>query len=85
MTVSNCDDNLRKHGFLLIRQGWVLSPLYDVNPVPYGDELVLNVDAGSNSIDIGLSKETAMKFGIAKATARKMALDMLSKVDASWE
>lgn len=85
MTVSNCDDHLRNHGFLLARQGCGLSPLYDVNPAHYGDELALNVDAGNNSIDIGLAIETAVKFGIAKDTARKMALDMLSKVDASWE
>lgn len=59
--------------------------MYDVNHVPYGDELALNVDAGSNSIDIELAIETAVKFGITKDAARKMALDMLSKVDISWE
>ena len=85
MAVSNTDDHLRNHGFLLTRQGWILSPLYDVNPVPYGDELALNVDAESNSIDIELAIETAVKFGIAKDIARKMALEMLSKVDTSWE
>ena len=85
MTVSNSDDHLRNHVFLLARQGWILSPLYDVNPVPYVDELALNVDAGSNSIDIGLAIETAVKFGIAKDIARRIALDMLSKVDTSWE
>ena len=59
--------------------------MYDLNPVPYGDELALNVDASSNSIDIGLAIGTALKFGIAKDAARKMASDMLSKVDTSWE
>lgn len=83
MAISNSDDHLRNYGFLLARQGWGLSPLYDVNPVPYGDELALNVDAGSNSIDIELAIETAVKFGITKDAARKMALDMLSKVDIS--
>lgn len=43
MSVSNTDDHLRNHGFLLAENGWVLSPLYDVNPVPYGDQLSLNV------------------------------------------
>ena len=27
--------------FILAENGWILSPLYDVNPVPYGDELSL--------------------------------------------
>ena len=42
MAVSNTDDHLRNHAFILKKNGWILSPLYDVNPVPYGDELSLN-------------------------------------------
>lgn len=85
MAVSNSDDHLRNHGFLLTKQGWFLSPVYDVNPVPYGDELALNVDANSNSIDIELAIDTAVKFGIAKDIARKLALDIVSKVDTNWK
>ena len=44
MAVTNTDDHLRNHAFILTERGWILSPLYDVNPVPYGDELSLNVD-----------------------------------------
>ena len=33
--VSNVDDHLRNHGFLWAgRDGWVLSPVYDLNPTP---------------------------------------------------
>ncbi|MGI8634439.1 MAG: HipA domain-containing protein [Segetibacter sp.] len=32
--VSNTDDHLRNHGFLLTNNGWILSPAYDVNPEP---------------------------------------------------
>lgn len=85
MAVSNTDDHLRNHGFLLTKNGWILSPVYDVNPVPYGDELALNIDAESNSIDIELAIDTAVKFGIDKDYARKMALEILSKVDTNWE
>ncbi|MGM9568652.1 MAG: type II toxin-antitoxin system HipA family toxin [Phascolarctobacterium sp.] len=85
MAVSNTDDHLRNHGFLLTKHGWILSPLYDVNPVPYGDELALNVDSDSNSIDIELAIETSVKFGINKDQARKMASEILSKVDTNWE
>ena len=34
MLVSNTDDHLRNHGFLRERNGWRLSPAYDLNPVP---------------------------------------------------
>lgn len=43
MAVSNTDDHLRNHGFLLANAGWRLAPLFDVNPVPSGDSLSLNV------------------------------------------
>ena len=48
MAVSNTDDHLRNHGFLMGKEGWRLSPLYDVNPNIYGDTLSLNVDLDSN-------------------------------------
>jgi serine/threonine-protein kinase HipA len=30
----NTDDHLRNHGFLRVRDGWRLSPAYDLNPNP---------------------------------------------------
>ena len=41
--VSNTDDHLRNHGFILDPEGWLLSPAYDMNPVPYAEGLVLNI------------------------------------------
>jgi serine/threonine-protein kinase HipA len=33
--ISNVDDHLRNHGFLWLgKNGWSLSPAYDLNPVP---------------------------------------------------
>jgi len=66
MAVTNTDDHLRNHAFILTDKGWILSPLYDVNPVPYGEELSLNVDEDDNSISIDLAVQTAVKFGISK-------------------
>ena len=35
ISMSNIDDHLRNHGFLLnTPKGWELSPAYDLNPVP---------------------------------------------------
>ena len=34
IAVNNTDDHLRNHGFLRARNGWELSPLFDVNPNP---------------------------------------------------
>lgn len=85
MAVSNTDDHLRNHAFILKKNGWTLSPLYDVNPVPYGDELSLNVDEDNNSISIDLALQTASRFGIAKSDAEAYSKDILNAVKDNWE
>lgn len=85
MAVSNTDDHLRNHGFLLVSNGWRLSPLYDVNPVEEGDELALNVSEEDNRISIELAIETAHYYGIKEAEARKIADDILTTVRDNWE
>ena len=85
MAVTNTDDHLRNHAFILTDKGWGLSPLYDVNPVPYGNELSLNVDEEDNSINIDLAVQTAVRFGISKPDAEAWAADILKIVRDNWE
>ena len=81
MVVTNTDDHLRNRAFILTDKGWILSPLYDVNPVPYGDELSLNVDEEDNRISIDLAVQTAVRFGISKSDAE----DILKIIRDNWE
>lgn len=85
MAVTNTDDHLRNHAFIVTDKGWILSPLYDVNPVPYGGELSLNVDEEDNSISIDLAVQTAVRFGISKSDAEALAEDILKIVRDNWE
>lgn len=85
MAVTNTDDHLRNHAFVLTGKGWILSPLYDVNPVPYGDELSLNVDEDDNSICMELAVQVATKFGISELDARSYAEDIQTIVRDNWE
>lgn len=81
MVVTNTDDHLRNRAFILTDKGWILSPLYDVNTVPYGDELSLNVDEEDNRISIDLAVQTAVRFGISKSDAE----DILKIIRDNWE
>lgn len=85
MAVSNTDDHLRNHAFIFSKAGWTLSPLYDVNPVPYGDELSLNVNEDDNRISIPLAIETAPQFGIREEDAAVMAQEITTTVKNNWE
>ncbi|HIY62128.1 MAG TPA: type II toxin-antitoxin system HipA family toxin [Candidatus Mediterraneibacter stercoripullorum] len=84
MAITNTDDHLRNHAFILTANGWALSPLYDVNPVPYGDELSLNVDEEDNRINIDLAIQTALRFGIHVSDAEKYAKEILGVVRNNW-
>src|SRR5262249_1750808 len=42
--VGNRDDHLRNHGFLRTKNGWTLSPAFDVNPDPDKTEHALTLD-----------------------------------------
>jgi serine/threonine-protein kinase HipA len=60
--VSNTDDHLRNHGFLLTKTGWRLSPAYDINPNPQGSGLSLNISDTDNSLSLELCLEMAPFF-----------------------
>ena len=81
--VSNCDDHLRNHGFLLTPQGWTLSPAYDLNPQEYGDGLSLNINEHDNALDFALAMEVAPYAGISKANASQM-IEQTKEVVARW-
>ncbi|MCC7386515.1 MAG: type II toxin-antitoxin system HipA family toxin [Deltaproteobacteria bacterium] len=68
--ISNVDDHLRNHGFLLDRRGWSLAPAYDMNPVAHGEGLTLNISETDNAQDLELALEVAKHFRVKPATAR---------------
>ncbi len=62
--VSNVDDHLRNHGFLLEERGWSLAPAYDMNPVPQPGGLTLNISETDNAQDLELVRQVAGHFRI---------------------
>lgn len=85
MAVSNTDDHLRNHGFILRNKGWELSPLFDVNPIPYGNSLSLFVDDVDSSIDFDLAINTAPLYGINKEEAKDIVSFIKSTVNKNLE
>lgn len=76
VAVSNTDDHLRNHGFLLGGNGWHLAPAYDVNPNPAGRSLTLNIDETSGILSYSLVREQAPYFGIGGNDASRMEHDV---------
>ena len=84
MAVSNTDDHLRNHGFILGENGWKLSPLYDVNPDIYGEYLSLNVDSDNSSIDFDLAVDVSEYYGIEKKQATEEVDKIKCIVKNNW-
>ena len=85
MAITNTDDHLRNHGFILQKNGWRLSPLYDVNPCAYGDTLALNVNECSNEISLELAIEASDYYGLTKEHAVRLASECIETVKQNWE
>lgn len=83
IAISNCDDHLRNHGFLLSENGWILAPAYDLNPMYYGTGLSLNINEHSNALDLSLATEVAPYFGITSAKAAEI-IEATKHHVASW-
>ena len=84
MAVSNIDDHLRNHGFILTNTGWSLSPLYDVNPSIHGDSLSINVSEHERLISFDLAIETAPYYDIDTSEAQIMVEEINSIIQENW-
>ncbi len=79
--ISNTDDHLRNHGFLHVgRQGWRLSPAYDLNPVPVDISPRFLSTAIADGYDRSASMDLAFgvieHFGISGTVARRIAQEV---------
>lgn len=85
--ISNTDDHLRNHGFLYAgREGWRLSPAYDLNPVPTDIKpriLATAINEDDNTASLTLAMEVAAYFELDAASARKTAAEV-GNVVAKW-
>ena len=82
--VSNVDDHLRNHGFLLTPKGWILSPAYDMNPSATSNGLTLNISKVDNAQDINLVLEVAPTFRVKIERANEIVTEVISAV-TGWE
>ena len=82
--ISNTDDHLRNHGFLLEPSGWSLAPAYDINPNPHGAGLRLNISETDNAQDLDLVREVAPYFRVEASRAGEIVNNIVSVV-ALWQ
>jgi serine/threonine-protein kinase HipA len=81
--ISNTDDHLRNHGFILSDKGWRLSPAFDINPSTDKYCLALNIDTENNSLDFDLAKSVGEYFRLSEKEM-DLILEELKSVVTKW-
>jgi serine/threonine-protein kinase HipA len=81
--ISNTDDHLRNHGFILTDKGWILSPAYDINPNEDGTGLSLNIDLDDNSLSLDLPIKVVEYFRLDKDDGL-IIIDHIRNVVSDW-
>jgi serine/threonine-protein kinase HipA len=85
--ISNVDDHLRNHGFLWLgKAGWLLSPAYDLNPVPTDLKarvLTTNIDLDEGTCSLDLLERASGYFALTLTQAHAIIKDVAT-VTATW-
>tara|TARA_R110000868_G_scaffold396876_1_gene669264 strand:+ start:1093 stop:2343 length:1251 start_codon:yes stop_codon:yes gene_type:complete len=84
IAISNTDDHLRNHGFILTKEGWILSPAYDLNPSTDKDGLALNIDMDNNVLDFELAKSVREYFRLNKNQMEAIIKEIV-EVTSNWK
>lgn len=84
IAISNTNDHLRNHGFILKKKGWELSPAYDINPSVEKNGLALNIDMDDNALDYDLAKSVGEYFRLNEDEMGTIMEEVLSVV-RNWK
>ena len=81
--IGNTDDHFRNHSFLLGKEGWELSPAYDINPTN-GMFQALLIDANSNDSSLNSLYNAHEFYMLDETTARGIIKDVTRNMKY-WE
>lgn len=84
IAVGNRDDHLRNHGFVLTKDGWRLSPAFDVNPNTDKAVHVLNIDDQDNRPLLENALATAELYELTEDRAMEVAREVVEAV-STWK
>jgi len=82
--ISNTDDHLRNHGFILSERGWRLSPAFDINPSTDKNGLALNIDMENNALDLELAKSVGTYYRLNENEMKRIIDEVKSSV-SGWQ
>ena len=85
MAINNNDDHLRNHAMILDEKGLRLSPIYDINPSPYGNRLSINITMDDNLIDTDNLFKTYQYYNLNKLEALRYYNEIVTIINSNWK
>ncbi len=81
--IGNSDDHFRNHGFLLTKEGWTLSPAYDLNPTTQREQgLLITNTTNESSLEALLEGASLYMLNHEEA---KAILDEVTSAVKKWQ
>ncbi len=84
IAISNTDDHLRNHGFILTHKGWKLSPAFDINPSIDKNGLALNIDTDNNALNFDIAKSVGEYYKLSNSEMNSI-IDEVLKATSQWK
>ncbi len=84
IAISNTDDHLRNHGFIIDGDSWRLSPAFDLNPSIDKGALSLTIDETSGVLDFDIAMDVAPYFRLNKTESAAILSEVQNAV-GYWE
>ena len=85
IAISNSDDHLRNHGFILKDGYWNLSPAYDLNPIVYGNHLSLLIDSSSDEMSFDILLSISKHFNMSNEEGLSIINNIKNVVKNNYE
>lgn len=81
--IGNNDDHFRNHGFLLTKEGWTLSPAYDINPTNRREQSLLITET-TNESSLEALLDGASLYMLHEQEARTIIEEVINAVK-KWQ
>lgn len=86
LAISNHDDHLNNHGFLLTEKGWKLAPAFDLNPatLPSKGRRTLSIEHGSGKRDPESAFEIGKFMQLSEKEMKQISEEVYDSI-SSWK
>ena len=85
VAINNTDDHLRNHGFIFNKNGWTLSPAFDLTIGIHNKNHVLKIDETHTSLSLKEVAKLYKKFRLSELEAQEIISKTVSVIKENFD